>query len=124
MQIDCVKLFLMSKIRFSRIEVNLAFRIVMGLNWINLSLLFADWAIMHVFFFPSADFFQNQLFQKILSAITSECQTVCTQIRPDILSGLIWVQTVCKDYQQATPVGKELRVHTCCIGLQRTVYLG
>ena len=120
----------MSKIRFSRIEVNLAsngisicFWIVMGLNWIIFFLLFADWAIMHVFF-PSADFFQNQHFQKILSAIPSEYQTVCTQIRPDILSGLIWVQTVCKDYQQATPVGKELRVHTCCIGLQRTVYLG
>ena len=27
-------------------------------------------------FFP-ADFFQNQLFRKILSGIQSECQTVC-----------------------------------------------
>ena len=25
-----------------------------------------------------------------------------------MLSGLIWVQTVCKDYQQTTLVGKEL----------------
>ena len=32
----------------------------------------------------------------------SGCQTVQIQIRPDILSGLIWVQTVCKGYQQPT----------------------
>ena len=32
----------------------------------------------------------------------SGCQTVWIQIRPDILSGLIWVQTVCKGYQQST----------------------
>ena len=30
-------------------------------------------------------FCQNQLFQKIISEITSECQTVWIQIRPDIL---------------------------------------
>ena len=46
-------------------------------------------------FLSSADFFQNQLFRKILSGIPSECQTDWTQIRPDILSGLILVQTVC-----------------------------
>ena len=51
-------------------------------------------------FLSSADFFQNQLFRKILSGIPSECQAVWIQIRPDILSGLIWVQTVCKSYQQ------------------------
>ena len=45
-------------------------------------------------------FFQNQLFRKILSGIPSECETAWIQIRPDILSGLIWVQTVCKGYQQ------------------------
>ena len=56
----------------------------------------------------SADFFQNQLFWKNLSEISSECQTVWIQIRPDILSGLIWVQTVCKSYQQTTLVGKYL----------------
>ena len=34
----------------------------------------------------SADFFfQNQLFRKILSGITSECQTVWTQIGPDVM---------------------------------------
>ena len=45
----------------------------------------------HLLFF----FFKINFFQKILSGIQSECQTVLIQIRPDILSGLIWVQTVC-----------------------------
>ena len=48
--------------------------------------------------------------------IPSECQTVCIQIRPDILSGLIWVQTVCKGYQQTTLVTKELRLSNVCVG--------
>ena len=26
---------------------------------------------------------------------------------PDVLSGLIWVQIVCKDYQQTTLISKE-----------------
>ena len=37
----------------------------------------------------SADFFKNLLFQNILLGKLSECQTV-------------WIQTVCKDHQQAT----------------------
>ena len=36
--------------------------------------------------------------------IPSGCQTVWVQFRPDNLSGLILVQTVCKDYQQTTKV--------------------
>ena len=44
----------------------------------------------------SADFFQNQLFRKILSGIPSECQTVWIQIRLDKMSSLILIQTVCK----------------------------
>ena len=44
-------------------------------------------------------FFQNQLFFKILSGIPSDCQQVWIQIRADILSALIWFQTVCKGYQ-------------------------
>ena len=47
-------------------------------------------------------FFKNQLFRKILSGIESECQTVWIQIRPDVSLGLIWVQSVCKSYQQTT----------------------
>ena len=55
------------------------------------------------FFFTFPDFFQNQLFQKILSRILSESQIVW----PNVLSGLIWVQTVCKSYQQTTLGDKE-----------------
>ena len=51
--------------------------------------------IVHAFS-SVADFFQNQLFQKILLRMTCECQTDWIQIKPDILSGLIWFQTVCK----------------------------
>ena len=56
------------------------------------------------YFLSPADFFQNQLFGKIISGIPSECQTDWVQIRPDILSGLIWVQSVCKGYEQMTIV--------------------
>ena len=63
--------------------------------------LFAGWVIVHDFLSPS-DFFQITFLRKLLSGIPSESQTLWTQIRPDILSGLIWVQTVCKDYQHMT----------------------
>ena len=63
-----------------------------------------------MFFCRLLIFFQNYFFQKILSGISSECQTVWIQIRPDSLSGLIWVQTVCKGYQQTTLVGKKLNI--------------
>ena len=47
--------------------------------------------------------------------LPSGCQTVWIQIRPDILSGLIWVQTVCRGYQQTTKVtasGQRIRYRT------------
>ena len=50
----------------------------------------------------SGDFFQNQLIRKNLSGIPSECKTVSINIWSDILLVLIWVQTVCKGYQQTT----------------------
>ena len=52
-------------------------------------------------------------FQKILRGIQSECQTEWIQIRPDILSGLIWVQSVCKCYEQMTLVGNQLITSGC-----------
>ena len=64
----------------------------------------AFWVIL-----SSADFFQNQLFRKILSGIPSGIQTVWTQIRLDKTLSLIWVQTVCKIYQQRTLGDKELK---------------
>ena len=50
--------------------------------------------IFHAFL-ASVDFFR-----KILSRILSEFQTDWIQIRPDVLQGLIWVQSVCKGYEQ------------------------
>ena len=62
----------------------------------------------------SADiFFKISLFLVVafskndLSGISVECQVVWIQIMPDILSGLIWVQIVCKGNQQTTLVSKE-----------------
>ena len=49
-------------------------------------------------FLDNINFFENFL----------QSQTVWIKIRPDIVSGLIWVQTVCKCYQQTTLVRKEL----------------
>ena len=61
-------------------------------------------------FLSSVDFF-NEVFQKKKkkkkkkkSELSSECQTVCIQIRPDKTSGLIWIQTVYNGYQQTTKV--------------------
>ena len=73
----------------------------------RLTYLFAYLVIFLLFFLLSADFFQNQLFKNPFQEY-HQCQTVWIQIRPDILAGLIWVQTVCKGYQQMTLVGKEL----------------
>ena len=70
--------------------------------------IFAPWEIFHAFCRLLIFFFQNQLFRKFLPGIPSECVTDWIQIRPDVLSGLVWVQSVCKSYQQKTPGGKEL----------------
>ena len=58
-------------------------------------------------FLLTADCFQN-IFLKKKSGISSECQTHCIQIRPYVLLGLLWVQNVCKSYQQTTLGDKEL----------------
>ena len=60
-----------------------------------------------MFLLSSADFFFfffKKLFQKIISGILLKCQMVWIKIRTDNLSVLIWVQTVCKGYQQTTKV--------------------
>ena len=54
------------------------------------------------------------ILKKNLSEIQSESQTVRTQIRLDILLGLIWVKTACKHYQQGTQEGKELSAIAFC----------
>ena len=64
--------------------------------------------------FPSADFFHDNFFSKILCGILSERLTVWIQIRTDILLVLIWVQTVFKANQQMTKV---------CASMERVIML-
>ena len=56
-----------------------------------------------MFLLSSVNNYQNQPFRKknSISGTLSECQTVWNQIRTDVLSVLIWIQTVCKGYQSA-----------------------
>ena len=51
-----------------------------------------------------SDSLKNELFKIILPGTLSECQTVWVQVRLNVLSGLLWAQTVCKVYQQMTKV--------------------
>ena len=60
--------------------------------------LFACWVI------SSANFFKDFLSETI------ECHTVWFQIRTDVLSVLIWLQTVCKGYQQMTSTERVKRL--------------
>ena len=71
-------------------------------------------------FFLITFFFHKKKKKKSnLSGIRSECQAVWIQIRPDVLSGLIAVQTVCIGYMLTTKVVtsggrvKNIRTATC-----------
>ena len=71
--------------------------------------LFAAWDIF-MLFCHLLIFFKIFFFRKNISGIPS----MSNSLDPDqaIMSGLIWVQDVCKSYQQMTLVGKELKVLT------------
>ena len=60
-----------------------------------------------IMFLSSDEFYKKITFSTKKSVILPESQTVWTQFRPDILSGLIWIQNVCKGYQQTAPADKE-----------------
>ena len=64
---------------------------------------FTCWAIFHALFVVCWHF-SKLTFKKILLRMLSKCQTVWIQIKTNILLILIWVQTVCKAYQQRTKV--------------------
>ena len=53
--------------------------------------------------------------------LPSRCQTVWIQIRPEILSGLIWVEIVCKGYQQTSKclAGSEFKLFVKVISRQQ-----
>ena len=71
------------------------------------------WVILHVFL-SSADFFSKLTFSKTSLGDTVKMSNSLLPDHADVLSSLIWVQTVCKDYQQTLVVGKEI---TCSIPL-------
>ena len=64
------------------------------------------------FFYCLLIYFKINFFEKFFQEFHS-CQTGWIQIRPDIFSGLIWIQTSSKGYQQKTLVGRELRKYRC-----------
>ena len=57
-------------------------------------------------------FFKIHFFEKFLQEyyLSGPFQTDRIQIRPDILLRLIWVQSICKSYQQVTPGLKVLKL--------------
>ena len=73
------------------------------------------------------EFFEKLIFEKksqqmttnFFRKILSDCQTVWIQIRSNLLSGMVWIQTVCKGYQQTTlflslfQVGKQFELLNC-----------
>ena len=61
-------------------------------------------------FFSKSTFTKKKKNRKAIILPAVECQTTLSQIRSDVLSGLIWVQTVI-GYQHTTPVGKEFMGH-------------
>ena len=67
------------------------------------SLTLSPWVVFHAFchllnFFKFNIF--ERFFQDAFGVSNSFDQKVWNQIRPDILSGLIWFQTFCKSFQQ------------------------
>ena len=69
------------------------------------SLTFSPWVIFHAFcrllIFFKINIFER-FFQDAFGVANSFDQKVWNQIRPDIMSGLIWFQTFCNGYQQTT----------------------
>ena len=55
-----------------------------------------------MFFLSFVDIFPKITFSKYSSGKLSELQTVWFQIRVNVMSVLILIQTVCKDYQKMT----------------------
>ena len=57
-------------------------------------------------------------------SIPSGCQTDWIQIRPDVLLGLIMVQTLCKGYQQITTVAKSVFLIQCTTFWLKSISFG
>ena len=63
-----------------------------------------DFPILHLLFLHCITLYYCAISYSLGAGFfnTIRYQTVWTQIRPNVFSGLIWVQTVCKGYQQTT----------------------
>ena len=78
----------------------------MPLCWFHHTLAHLNFNSLHAGYFFMifvVCFFSKIYFSKHSSRTLSECQMVCIPIRTD----LVWVQTVCKGYQQMTNVSLE-----------------
>ena len=83
------------------------------LAWSGSKLFGALMDFLKEFFFLKISFEKKICTQQKAYKITQhpEFQTNCIQIRPNIMPGLIQIQSVCKNYQQKTLVGKELNIN-------------
>ena len=55
-------------------------------------------------FLSSAEIVKINFFKKLFQEYHQSVKTVWTHIRPNKMSGLVWVQTVCRVYQQTIKV--------------------
>ena len=81
--------------------------------------LFACQVILHTFF-VICEFFS----EKVLSGLPSNCQTVWIHIKPDKMSGQIWVQTISKGYWQMTLVGNDTISNSSISMILQVIYRG
>ena len=88
---------------FLKKRQNLILSSAANYRWRFMGYLFTYWIIFHAFVVNCRLLSKSTFSKKSLSGIPG-CQTVWILIRPNILLSLIWVQTVCKDYQQTIKV--------------------
>ena len=63
-------------------------------------------------------FFSKLTFYFSVPLIIIECQMVWFQIRADVFSVLIWVQTFCKCYQRMTKIAASMVTIMCLLNLR------
>ena len=73
----------------------------------------------------SAEFFSKSSFLKIISGIPSVSNRLNPYEGPHFVRGLIWIETVCKGYQQTTlTVDYDIRIFRINTAMQFTFYKG
>ena len=76
----------------------------------------------YCFFVVYLFFCKINFFEKFFRVYHQSFQTFWIQIRPDILSGLIWIQTVCNCYYQTTLVGKVCLLFDLILYVPSTIF--